>query len=464
MKTGGKILCLFLVIGFLFLIAAEFATAQVRVNCTRGQSVQTAIDKATGPTTIVVTGTCTENLIIKKDDITLQGGTYLPADPAQNTILVQGARRILITGVTVSGGRNGVASYQGGSLTLDGSSTVSGATQNGVVASYGSSATINATNISGNATGVVASDNSAIVLTNSTISNNTGSGVIAARSSSARIGQNISGVVGGNTISGNSGSGVVISRGSNGLIDSNTITGNGGEGISIEGSFATVTNNYISGSTKGINVNNSGGARIGITDGNQARGNTVENNSLEGIQSANGGAAYIYANTVQNNGKNTGRPGVAIYRATGRLLGKNTIRENGGNGVEVYQGALFQGVGDFNLPVEQDVITLNGYSGISGSNGATLDIRKVSVTQNSYHGITLGLRSTLRIYDSTISGNNYGIAVWEGSALSLPAPAATVTQNSTGIMCGGAEASYTGDTSGVTGNTTENISTACTGF
>jgi hypothetical protein len=212
-------------------------------------------------------------------------------------------------------------------------------------------------------------------------------------------------------------------------------------------------------------VSSSGNARIGITEGDQPGSNTIANNGYEGIEISNSAAAYILANTIQNNGGADHRPGVAINRATGRLIGGNTIQGNGGHGVAVNLGALFQGKGDFfDLAPGPDIITNNGYSGISGWNGASLDIRNATIYGNIENGIALSLRSTLRIYDSTVKTNLiHGIAVYDGSAAAFNHPTVinpvVITGNvGDAVFCNDQESSYTGDTTGVTGEI------RCTGF
>ncbi len=453
MKVRSEMIKAIALIGLVILIAPTFATAQgltLRVNCDMGQSVQRALDRLNlfnVPTTIVVTGTCNEEIVIKGDDSTLQGGIYIGSDPSRSTITVRSARRVLITGATVSGAFNGVGVIQGGSLSID-QATIRNNAKNGVVAT----------------------ENSTLYLTNSTVENNGNAGVVSISSSAARVGQNISGGTGPNTIRNNGTSGVAVLRSASALIDGNTIEGNSGDGVNVEGGSATVINNVIRGNqSKGITVNSSGHARIGIGDATQAGPNLIENNILEGVQSGNGGAAYIWSNTIQNNGVASHRPGVAIYRATGRLIGDNIIQGNGGHGVQVSQGVLFQGVGDFNLTPGPDIIRQNGYSGISAWNGSSLDINAATITSNAQSGIAVTLRSTLRIYGSTISnqGSSYsGIYVAEGSGVSLSHPAGTtaasITNNGFGIYCNDAESSLDGDISGVTGNTNGNLS--CTGF
>jgi hypothetical protein len=172
MKVIEKMGLALLVIGCLGFIVPGLEAATIRVNCNKGESVQRALDNLTGPATIDVKGTCYEDVVIMKDDVTIQGGTFVGPDPNHNTIHVQGARRILITGATVRGARNGVFSYQGGSVTLE-SSSIKGNALAGIVANFGSSIIVNSCEIRENAKqGVVAADNAALVLSNSTITSN----------------------------------------------------------------------------------------------------------------------------------------------------------------------------------------------------------------------------------------------------------------------------------------------------
>jgi parallel beta-helix repeat protein len=462
MKIIGKMAIALLVVGFLGFSVTGLEAKTINVKCEKGESVQKELNKLDRPATLVVTGTCHEYLDITQDDVTIQGGNYeapTPPDPTKNLIWVRGARRVLMTGVTVSGGYNAISAYQGASLTLE-NSTISGAANNGVVSVFGSAVTVNSSTIQGNLQGATAADNSAIVVINSHIQNNTGTGVLVIRSSSARIGQNLRGQQMKSWITGNAGNGVSVSRGSHAIIDGNDIIGNSSSGVGVEGSSATVINNIISGNGgKGIYVASSGNSRIGINDSDQPAGNTIENNGYDGIQISNSAAAYMLANTIRLNGLTTGRHGVGIHRASGRLMGNNIIQGNGWHGVSVNLGQLYQGVGDFfNLTPGPDQITGNEHSGIYGWNGAHLDIQHLTVTGNKQHGIALSLQSTLRLFDATISGNLMnGIVLWDSSSVarySTDSPRDTITGNTGwGIICYG-ESHLVGGTgnSGVSGN------------
>jgi parallel beta-helix repeat protein len=466
MKIIEKMGSAVLVIGFLGLIVPGLEAAEIKVRCDRGHSVQSALDSLTGPATLVVTGTCDENVVIKQDDVTLQGGTFVGPDPNQNTIWVQGARRVVITGVTVSGAGYGVAVSQGGALTLV-DSTIQDNAVAGVVVFLGSSATVNACIIQNNTgNGMRITENSTLVLTNSAIQGNGDTGVLVRRSSSARIGRTAMGDPGPNTIQNNAGNGVRVFQNAQSLIDGNTIQNNSGDGIFIDGGSATVTNNTIqSNGFKGIEVSNTGNARIGINDSGSGRGpNMIKSNAYEGIQITNGAAAFMLSNEIESNGLSTGRSGVTIARATGRLVGENVVQGNGNHGIEVNNGgSLFQGKGDFfNLTVGPDIIRGNTRSGVSAFNSGSLDIQNAQIIDNPENGIVLNFHSTLRIFNSTVTGNGWhGIRLNRDSGVLFGDPPIAVTGNVGffGLSCAGNESSFEGNTSGIVG-----IEKSCTGF
>jgi len=459
MKIIEKMVLVLLVIGFLGLIVPGLEAAEIIVRCNKGESVQSALDGLTGPATIVVTGTCHENLVIKNDDVILQGGTYEAYDPTQATIFVQGARRVAIKSVTVKGGLFGVLASRDVYLTLE-DSLIKETTSRGVVSNFGSSVIVNNCKIKDNTQlGIFVNDNSALILTNSTITGNHGTGVQVQHASSARIGQDIAGVAAPNKITNNGICGVAVTMSAYALIDGNTITDNSGDGVYIDGASATVINNTIlNNQAKGVEVSGSGHARIGTAENNQPGPNTIESNRQQGIVIAQGSTAYLLNNQIKSNGLTTGRAGVGIYRASARLIGDNIIEANGGHGVEVVQGTLFQGKGDWSFTPGPDIIKQNGYSGILAWNSASLDIQNATVTNNAQNGIVLSLRSTLRIYNATVSDNQLsGIVLHDGSSVarySTDSPRDNITDNlDWGIICFGGSnlVGGTGD-SGVSGN------------
>ena len=104
-------------LGFL----AETAGAKVKekidsVDCDAGRSIQAAVDAATGPTAIFISGTCVEDISITADDITLSGNeagaSCNKANPGgtgtiNGTVTVDGVRA-RIEFLTLTGSGDGI--------------------------------------------------------------------------------------------------------------------------------------------------------------------------------------------------------------------------------------------------------------------------------------------------------------------------------------------------------------------
>ena len=83
-----------LIIGSLGVIFPDIEALTILVRCDKGQSVQSALDNLTGPVTIMVSGICKENLLIMKDDVTINGGTFVGLGSSKNAIEIKSARRV----------------------------------------------------------------------------------------------------------------------------------------------------------------------------------------------------------------------------------------------------------------------------------------------------------------------------------------------------------------------------------
>lgn len=76
-----------------------------------GSGLQAAVDQARGPTTIVVRGTCTEKVLIRKDDITITGdarGTGEISGTVEGRIRIEGSDRIVIQFLRIRGMGEGI--------------------------------------------------------------------------------------------------------------------------------------------------------------------------------------------------------------------------------------------------------------------------------------------------------------------------------------------------------------------
>jgi parallel beta-helix repeat protein len=377
----------------------------IDVNCASGDRIARALDRPNvldRRMVIVVNGTCNENVVIERDDVTLKAGTsgggVSAADAANPAIHVNGARRILVENLNVVGGSHGVYVTSSGGATVRGSS-VRNAALTGVQVEGGSSAVVDA----------------------STVENNGNSGVVAVAASTVALY--------GSTVRGNALYGVVASRAAN------------------------------------ITVGNIDAA------GNVCCGNTIENNALDGVLVADGSTSILNGNTIQMNGTTVGRFGVLVTRASSAVIrGGNVIRQNGsatgGGGVLASAATLGSGPGDTPVNPSTNEITANTF-GIQGNTGATLILQGgVRVNASKFSGVVVDHGSRLRTNGSTISDNGaHGIFAARNSSVSLDGAANAASNNAAyGLYCGDAETSYSGNVSGITGNTLGNVSPTCTGF
>lgn len=463
-------------------LALPLVAAAVTVDCNAGQTIKQALTLAgggggAGPKQLVITvrGTCNENVVIARDDVTINTNGVVPAtiaalDASQSAVLLDGARRIVIDGVmangiTLSGGPVALAVTRGATASLA-NCDVSGATVNGVVASYSSTLEVDKCVLHDNNRGGVAANDAQLVVTNSTVRNNTNEGLIAVRSSYLRVGQDRGGnpvarpvtvtsngtqgisvfdsssaTIVATTIRSNGSTGVLFQRGSagtvgtgsNGLVSPNTIENNAltglGSGVTVyqasavlvqgntinsngrgvfvgSTSSATIFGNSIQNNAgRGVQVNEKGSARIGLVDGaTSAPGNTISGNGSDGIGIFDGGEGVVAGNTITSNGGN----GINMNMGTMNLVGGNTISANAFHGIFVGASRIFQGPGTFGtLPDTADVSQNNGFAGLFLFNSASADLYRITLTNNARQGIGASLNSTinLHVYDAARPNN-----------------------------------------------------------
>jgi parallel beta-helix repeat protein len=262
------------------------------VDCDSEQvgALQRALDRATPGATIVVAGTCHENVAVPldKDRVTIDGGgsgaIYAP-DAAVNALQIRGPRAVTVRGLTIRGGRAGIDVSRGATAVIDGN-TIEATGRNGIT--LGAFATANIFNntiqdnasagilVTGNAFGFIgfASADDAVASPN-VIRRNGTHGISLTLSSSARIA--------GNTISDNLRHGINVERASQATISDNLLDANGQHGI-------FVTENSV------VNLGSDTGA--GLFD---APNRTTVNNALRGIACRVGGSANGRRGTLNGN-------------------------------------------------------------------------------------------------------------------------------------------------------------------
>lgn len=438
------------------------AAAQVKkatVKCALGQSVaQALIGVPPGnPILITVVGACTENVVIVVDDVTLEGdaggGSIAAADAARATILIEGARRVVIDGLRVTGGTGGIVGRRGATFDVT-NSVIESNTRWGVLASYAATGTVDSSTVKENVGfGAVAANGASLVITNSSVQDNTDTGILAIRGGFVRVGQDAdaspvalpvtvsgnggngvaaleraSAVVLGGSIVNNARSGVTVTGGadaqigvSGGFVAGTLVQNNAGTGVYVEGGTATILGSTISGNTRdGVTVAAAGHARIGIkSDSSAYAGNTISGNRESGVLVTSSASAYLGGNVISANGTNvasTRRFGITVAGASSAtLIGNNTVQNHPGAGVFALRSSSVR-VGDegFGLPTA-NTITGNGATvtdvrgGVYAFLGSTAEIRGgATITGNMGAGVLAFEQSIVDIRNTTISSNLFG--------------------------------------------------------
>jgi len=240
-----------------------------RVDCDRAPagSLQKAISMAAQGDTILVSGTCQENVIIPlgKDLITLDGAdaaAIAGPDATQPTLSVR-ARDITIRALTITGGFDGISVSQGASGFIDGNIIHN-------TARYG----------------VGVAPLSSAVIVNNRIHDNGQAGIIVGMNSSASIGfvAPSDTVARPNVITGNGAQGIVVTRNSYARIVGNEISNNRANGVNVrEVSDAEISDNIVNGNgANGILVAQGSGVLLGADTGNTifTRPNTTTINNV----------------------------------------------------------------------------------------------------------------------------------------------------------------------------------------
>jgi parallel beta-helix repeat protein len=249
--------------------------ARITVDCDAGGRIGDKLGSAHPGDTLLVSGTCKENVVIPAElvRITLDGrrkatiqhpGGSATSGAARHTVFIRG-KGITITGFRITGGDDGIH--------------LSGPAQ----------AVIDGNVISRNRGRGVHIDKASVAqLVNNTISDNGGVGINVTEQSYARIGFLIppDTMLRPNTIQNNGGGGIRVERSSSAWIVGNRIGGNTGPGVAIDrGSEADVVGNSI--------------------DGNQGDGIVVTHNSGVNLQSQ-GSSRREGPNRTDAAGKNRG--------------------------------------------------------------------------------------------------------------------------------------------------------------
>jgi Right handed beta helix region len=373
-------------------VANALSDLVINVDCAGGDKIARALSRLNvldRRMVIVISGTCTENVTIERDDVVLRsggsGGGVSAADATSPTILINGARRVALENIAVNGGHDGVRITAGAAATIRGGS-IRNAGFYGVRVNNNSSAVIDGSTIEGHGQYGVTAVGSTVTVTNSSIRGNGFSGVVSVSGGALVLGQvdDAGNVCCGNTIEDNRLDGVTASRGATVRMYGNVVQGNG-----------VATGRY------GVLVGEE--SLVWMEGGNQLRGNGSP---------TGGGGALVRASSLR-----TGFGDQPVIPQTNEISG-NT------NGIVAISA---------NLQLQGGLtVTGNRFTGVSLDQGTRLRTDGTSITGNVGHGMTLSQTSGVAFIGgaNNVSGNG-----------------------GFGVICFDVGSHYAGNTAGVTGNT-----------
>ena len=270
--------------GLAFPVLSYAGTLYVNCNGHRGLTqIQKAINllqqqETSGPTTILVSGSCKENITIQSMDnltLTAQNGASITdaSNGTLNVIDIVDSRRVVINGFTITGGMNGVrcSNYslcrfsaniirsslgtgvfaKSSQVSFEGD-TLQNHPGSGLGVANGSQVGGDSLTVQGNGNGVLLVAKGALILTNSAVQGNHEFGIRAVEGSTIRVIASI--------ITANLGNGVELDQSTQarfeGFTAGNGITNNGSAGVYVGNlSFAEFdVNSNVTGNAGGTDV------------------------------------------------------------------------------------------------------------------------------------------------------------------------------------------------------------------
>jgi len=377
----------------------------VNVDCAAGDTIARALTKGDDrkSLTILISGTCNENVVVNRSDIKLaagaSGATLAGPDATLDTIRVTGSR-VTIDGITVTGGRNGITGDGAAGLIVQ-NAVVQGTGRTGIAYVHGASGIVDHVVVQNNSVrDGIAIESAYAAVINSQITLNGRHGIGVFDSGGARIGVDNASNAAGNVISGNTVNGIHIVFGSSAFIGMNQIIGNG---------------NPIG---SGINLSSASADIVG--------GNTITGNNGTGINLRSSSAVIGDAN-----------------------FGLTTINTISGNGNPTSQGGVSGFLGS-SISIRDAIISGNVGFGLIATTRSSVAIQSSTIQNNV----------------AFAPGTGDGIRVVLGSALFASAPNGTITGNAGfGLLCTDGESSVvnTGNL-GIGPNALGGVSPSCTGF
>lgn len=369
----------------------------LHVDCSHGQSLQTAVTFALPGSTIAVKGNCMGPISIITPGLTIDGGgTAAILGAGRDAVTINGAARVTLTGIAVRSGNNGVVAENGAGVTLL-NVTISANAFTGVLAQANSAATLSGGSSSGNGLyGIDVESTSSLNIRGAYAS--TGNGVFGLQ---VNNGSSVN-LAGGSLAASSNAVGVQLGTGSAGFLDgasSLSASNNFAIGLTmVSGSHMVDFGGTISANgngLQGIALDSKSGLDLDAGAQAQANGNGGDGVHLEAL------SVMTIFNTPQFSGSS----------ATTTL----TAHGNQGNGVNLLaNSAIF----DTNYAALQ--VSGNNAAGIALDDGSSINFAQtvpVNGVQTSVTGNHPDLRMMFASRATTLSNDTVGTVSCDATSL-----------------------------------------------
>lgn len=311
--------------------AAPSQSNTFTVDCNRGQKISAALQLGDfrKPLVVNVRGTCSESVVIIRDNVTLRGDpggttTIVAPDSASDVINI-GADGVTLEYLTLTSGGFGIRVSAAFRSTVS-HCVIHGTSSDGIRLFAGDVRIDNSTIRNTGASGVNVQRGGSVTLTDSQVIDNPGIGVNATGNATIAATRAV--------ISGNGSYGVQLESGSYGSFRGGEISGNGADASKPgSGLYLTMSQGRVSGGVKISNNRDGGllavaGAMAGID------GNTITDNGGSGVGGYLGALLVLHGNTISRNDM-----GIWCTVHCTLQIGGATITDNIGTGITLAQAS-----------------------------------------------------------------------------------------------------------------------------
>lgn len=398
------------------------ATAGAIINVpSQVATIQGAIDAAaSGDTVNVAAGTYTEILTIRNKALTIQGAgagsTIIAGISGSDTLTIDHAKVVSITGVTIQQGNNGIYARRGTAIEVS-NTVVQDTADRGIRIVENSTARLSGVTVQRCAMDGISAVLSSSIIFSGTVASSTNQrdGVNIVDSSSAYfLGATV-------TTNANSRHGISVTNNS---------------GLLVDGSSVTIQNNLGNSSNNGRGIQSFSGSSIIFQNSSSLLN---EDNGLDGVGVGSAASFYVDATSTMTV-RRAIRYGVNVWSNSNLQLNGTTLMENNaGNGVGISAGSSLFIFGTAGVVTIQNNVNngMNVYQGTVHVDSPSM--LTVSGTTGQGSGINVNNKSVLSVNGGLLVQNNsgtagHGINISNGSQVTLyPASSKTVIiQNNSG--------------------------------